>query len=162
MRRNRLKLALLFLGLIFIFYGCIPAASENGSYYVRTVIDGDTVILTNGKHLRYIGIDTPESRKKISGTWVFNPEPYAVVACELNKSMVEGKKVRLEFDKEPTDKYGRWLAYVFVNDKMINEELLRHGYATVYTIPPNVKYVNRFSVAEDTAKKKKMGLWSLK
>jgi len=94
-------------------------------YLVRNVIDGDTVILSSGKHVRYIGIDTPETRKKIGSSWQYAPEKYAEEAKNYNWNLVYARKVRLEFDDEKEDKYGRWLAYVYVDGIMVNTELLR-------------------------------------
>lgn len=145
---------------VSLFFGCANSSKDNVFYYVRSVVDGDTIILSNNKHLRYIGINSPELREKINNKWVYNPSPYAVDALNLNKELVEGKKVKLEFDKEITDRYGRWLAYVFINDKMVNEELLRNGYATVYIHRPNTRYLDRLKAAEQEAKENKRGIWS--
>ena len=150
----------ILLVALFLSSGCARSISENGFYYVYRVVDGDTIILANAGNIRYIGIDTPELRKKVAGEWVWSPQPYAVEALNLNKRLVDGKKIRLEFDNERLDRYGRRLAYVFVDDKMVNEELLRYGYATVYTRQPNMKYLNRLLAAEQQAKKEKRGIWS--
>ena len=82
--------------------------------------------------MRYIGIDTPES--------VEPGEPVECFGCEashFNERLVEGEKVRLVFDAERRDVYGRLLAYVYVGDVFVNAELVRAGYATTLTIPPN-------------------------
>lgn len=148
--------------LLFLLVSCAPLSAKDGSYYVYSVIDGDTVILANKEHLRYIGIDTPELRKRESGVWVWRPQPYALQAYELNKKLVEGKSVRLEFDKETKDRYGRWLAYVFIDGKFVNEELLRRGYATVFIKQPNTKYLESLLAAEREARQNKRGIWSEK
>ena len=158
---KNLKFIILLLS-IFLFSGCGRISTEGGFYSVYTVIDGDTIILTNARNVRYIGIDTPESRKRVRGEWVYDPEPYAVEAYNLNRRLVEGKKIRLEFDKEITDRYDRWLAYVFVDGKMVNEELLRYGYARVYAFAPNTKYLDSLTAAEKEAKENKRGLWSVR
>ena len=156
---RNLKILILITAL-FLSSGCTRSVNENGFYYVHTVVDGDTIKLANAENVRYIGIDTPELRKKVAGEWAWSPQPYAVEALNLNKRLVDGKKIRLEFDNERLDRYGRWLAYVFVDDKMVNEELLRYGCATVYTRQPNMKYLNRLLAAEQQAKKEKRGIWS--
>lgn len=156
---KNLKLIVLLLP-IFLLSGCARIVTEGGFYSVYAALDGDTIILTNAENVRYIGIDTPELRKKIAGEWVWSPQPYAVEAYNLNRRFVEGKRVRLEFDKESTDRYGRWLAYIFVDGKMVNEELLRYGYATVYTRPPNTKYLDRLIAVEKEARENGTGLWS--
>lgn len=73
-----------------------------------------------------------------------------------------GKYVELEKDISETDKYGRLLRYVWFEGKMINEELIRQGYAQVLTIPPDVKYADRFTKAEIYAKENNLGLWKNK
>ncbi len=127
--------------------------------YVLRVIDGDTVELSNGQMLRYIGIDTPEVHDKIGSTWSYNPRPYGKEAMEFNRKLVGGKKIRLEFDVQKKDKYNRLLAYVYVEDKMINLEMIKKGYAMIYTFPPNVKYVEEFLKAQRFARENKEGLW---
>lgn len=126
---------------------------------VDHVIDGDTVALTDGRHVRYIGIDTPETRRRIGDRWIEDPQPFSREAKALNQALVEGQPVRLEYDVQPRDKYGRTLAYVYVDDLMVNEELLRQGYAKLLTIPPNVKYVDRFRAVMLEAREARRGVW---
>ena len=125
------------------------------------VIDGDTVELSDGRHVRYIGIDTPEVRRHEGTQWVVDPEPYAREATEANRRLVEGKPVRLEYDVETHDRYGRLLAYVYVGDVMVNAKLMEDGYAQPMTIPPNVKYVERFKQLASEARQQRRGLWGL-
>ncbi len=152
----------IFLITSLLATGCIkngPAAKQDG-YFVRNVIDGDTIKLADGRSVRYIGIDTPEAMKRRGKNWEFDPEPYAVAAKEYNRELVSGKRVRLEYDVEKQDKYGRWLAYVHVDDNvMINSELLRQGLAVLYTFPPNVKYMDLLLEAQNEARRNKRGLW---
>jgi micrococcal nuclease len=126
---------------------------------VIQVIDGDTIKLANGKLLRYIGIDTPEVRIKKQNRFVYAPQPYAIEAKELNKKLVENKFVKVEFDVEKTDVYGRLLGYCFVGNTFINTKLLGEGYAVLYTMPPNVKYVDAFIEAQKNARTARRGLW---
>ena len=156
----KIKPYFLIVFLLFLLSGCAKRGNS-AVFYVSKVIDGDTIQLSNGRHVRYIGIDTPEVREKRGGEWVYQPEEYAIEAKEFNRKLVEGKEVRLEFDLVRFDKYKRWLAYVFIDDKMANEELLRGGYATLYTYPPNVKYVDRFVAAQQEARQGKRGLWKV-
>lgn len=100
------------------------------------------------RSLRYIGVDSPE----------YN-EPYYQAAKALNKSLVYGKRVRLEFDQERVDKYKRLLAYVYVGDVFVNAELVRRGYARTYTIGRNIRYRNLFRQLEKQAKQKRLGIW---
>ncbi|MFH1878333.1 MAG: thermonuclease family protein [Candidatus Omnitrophota bacterium] len=88
------------------------------------------------------------------------PEPFAVDAKKYNAELVEGKTVRLEFDIEKEDQYKRWLAYVYVDDIMVNRELLKKGYAYVYTFPPNIRYLASFVKAQEKALSEKAGIWA--
>ena len=94
----QLIFCLLFLSLtIFPFYN--PAhATEIFDATVQKVIDGDTIRLSDGRIIRYLGINAPELRKKVGDLWVYSPEPFAEEAARLNKKLVEGKKVRIEID----------------------------------------------------------------
>ncbi len=127
--------------------------------YVTKVIDGDTIELSSGESVRYIGIDTPELRENIGSQWFYKPRPYAEEAKEFNRILVEGKRVRLEFDVQKRDKYNRLLAYIYIDRKMANLEMVKKGYAMIYTYPPNVKYVGEFVGAQQYARENKKGLW---
>ncbi|MFH1305453.1 MAG: thermonuclease family protein [Candidatus Omnitrophota bacterium] len=142
--------------------GCARQSSAaQAEYIVKKVIDGDTIELSNGSRVRYIGIDTPEVRKREGTGWKYAPEPYALKAKTENNELVAGKKVKLEFDAEKEDKYGRLLAYVYVDGKMVNAELLRRGCASVYMIPPNTKHLALLTAAQEEAKRAKRGIWQL-
>jgi len=133
--------------------------SAHGYYNVSRVVDGDTIELSNGETVRYIGIDTPEVREKDGSGWIYNPMPFAEKAKDLNRKLVEGKSVKLELDVQKKDKYKRLLAYVYIEDKMVNIEMVRQGLAMIYTYPPNVKYSQRFLDAQREAMDNKRGLW---
>ena len=121
---------------------------------VTRVIDGDTIQIEGGKKVRYIGIDTPETVDPRKPVQCFGYE-----ASNKNKELVGGKKVRLEKDVSETDKYGRLLRYVWVGDILVNDYLVRQGYAQSYTYPPDVKYQNQFLEAQKEARKNNRGLW---
>lgn len=124
---------------------------------VARIVDGDTIeVLVNGSrdHVRYIGIDTPES--VVPGEPV---ECYGHQAADANARLVEGETVRLAFDAERRDPYGRLLAYVYVGDLMVNAELVRRGFATTLTIPPNDSHAARFARLERRAGAAGRGLW---
>lgn len=128
---------------------------ENGTYLVTRVIDGDTIEIEGGQHVRYIGIDTPETvdpRKPV--------QCFGVEASNKNKELVSGKRVRLEKDVSETDQYGRLLRYVYVGDTFVNLELIKQGYAHASSYPPDVKYQNQFTDAQRQAKEQNRGLWS--
>lgn len=143
---------LFFLILVVLYY--VLSQQTPGEYLVVKVIDGDTIELSNGEKVRYIGIDTPELHHPQRSVEYFAREVY-----EANRRLVEGKKVRLEFDVEKRDRYGRLLAYVYVDGVMVNEWLVANGYAQVATFPPNVKYADRFLKLEKEARRLKLGLW---
>ena len=91
-------------------------------------------------------------------------QPFAKAATELNAILVDGREVRLEYDEERADRFGRTLAYVYVTDwdveVFVNEYLVKVGYAKVATYPPNVKYRDQFIAAEWRARNMMRGVWS--
>jgi micrococcal nuclease len=127
---------------------------------VKRVIDGDTIELDNGTRVRYIGVDTPELRRRINGQWAYRPQRLAEEAREFNQRLVEGKRVRLEYDEERTDRYQRELAYVYVRGLFVNAELIRSGYARVVLHPPNLKYSTIFLRLQQEAKNQQKGVWA--
>jgi len=141
---------------VFFFTSC----TDYNNISVIEVIDGDTIRLSNNKVLRYIGIDTPESRIKEGSEFIYDPQPFSVQAAQKNKDLVLGKKIRVEFDLVKTDKYGRLLGYCFYDGMMVNEELLKNGLAVLMTIPPNIKYTDRFIKAQTDARNQGRGLWA--
>ena len=131
---------------------------KTGSAHVMRAVDGDTIeVRFDGatEDVRYIGVDTPETVKPGAPVECYGPE-----AHEFNARLVEGHDVRLEFDAERRDVYGRLLAYVRVGDEFVNAELVRRGYATTLTIPPNDRYAGQFARLEREASAKGSGLWS--
>jgi|SRR5215208_3001981 len=144
--------------------GCSAPAAErpgNGTAVrVARVVDGDTirVELPSGEEaVRYIGIDTPESVKP--GAPV---ECFAKRASAFNERLVAGERVRIVRDVEERDRYGRLLAYVYrARDGLfVNAELVRRGYATVATFPPNVAHEGEFRRLARRARMSGRGLWS--
>ncbi len=122
---------------------------------VRKVIDGDTIEVSGGERVRLIGIDTPET--------VHPSEPvgcYGPAASSFTERMLEGQTVRLGYDVERTDQYGRTLAYVFASGLFFNETLVRRGYAKVATYPPNIRHSKLFAQLEREAREAGRGLWS--
>ena len=123
---------------------------------VIDVIDGDTIsVLLAGQveSVRYIGIDTPEPYRDQK------PACFSSEASERNRSLVAGKKVSLVADEEDRDRFDRLLRYVYVDGKFVNDLLVREGYATTLSIPPNTKYWEQFAQAEDNAEENSLGLW---
>ena len=104
--------------------------------------------------VRLIGIDTPET--------VDPSQPvgcYGKAASNFTTERLTGERVRLEFDVEHKDRYGRTLAYVWIGGRLFNEVLVQEGFASVSTYPPNVKYVDRFLAAQRVAREHERGLW---
>lgn len=127
-------IALTLIWLLFSLPQQLNAADTG--YQVKWVVDGDTVVLTNGQNVRYIGINAPELEHDGHPA-----EPFAEEAKRFNALLVNVKEVRLEFDWERTDQYGRTLAYVFLrNGTLVNAEMLSHGYAYLLYHQQNRKY----------------------
>ncbi len=122
---------------------------------VEKVIDGDTIVLDDSRVLRYIGIDTPELRDRMGRV-----ECFALQAKKANEKLVAGKQVRLEKDVSETDKYGRILRYVYVDDIFVNEYLVKEGYARAVSFPPDIKYQDILREAERYARENNKGLWN--
>lgn len=122
---------------------------------VTRVIDGDTIEIEGGERVRYIGIDTPETvdpRKTV--------QCFGVEASKKNKELVDGKMVRMEKDITDRDKYNRLLRYVWLGDTLVNLALVQEGFAHSYSYPPDIKYQDKFVVAERQAREAKLGLWN--
>ncbi|MCX6813137.1 MAG: thermonuclease family protein [Candidatus Azambacteria bacterium] len=122
---------------------------------VVRVVDGDTIEIEGGEKVRYIGIDTPETvdpRKSV--------QCFGVEASKKNKEMVEGKMVRLEKDITDRDKYNRLLRYIWIDDVLVNLELVNQGFAYSYSYPPDIKYQDQIVKAQQEAKDASRGLWS--
>lgn len=139
---------------------------------VRRVVDGDTfVIFVDGREekVRLIGVDTPESRanekagkdSKRSGKDLQSIMAQGKQAKQFVEKLVPaGTSVRIEIDVQKRDKYGRMLAYLYLPDgRMVNEEIIKAGFASPMTYPPNVKHEARFRLAYQKARENKVGLW---
>lgn len=140
--------------------------------HIVKIVDGDTfVIRYEGKEekIRLIGIDTPESRANVKAgkdASRSGKDVEAIVSQGRSaKRFVEtliatGTPVRVELDVQHRDKYGRLLGYIYLEDgRMLNEEIIKAGYASPMTYPPNVKYEKRFRTAYQWARDNKKGLW---
>jgi len=137
-----------------------PEALAEGVYPVARVVDGDTLLLANQARIRLIGVNTPETVKRNHPVEPFGPE-----ASEFTKRFIaQGDwAVRLEFDRERVDKYGRFLAYVWVDNRFLNEELARAGLARVETqYHYSAAMKKRFLAAQAEAKAAQRGIWSLR
>lgn len=164
--KKLIPLVLVSFVLILAFYLVVKAQVKNEvpnsssspvkSYSAKVVkvVDGDTLILSNGEKIRLIGVDTPEIAHPLKPIQYFAKE-----AGSFTKKMVEGKKVRLEFDRQERGKYDRLLAYVYLKDgTFLNAEIIKQGYGFAYTKFP-FKYLEEFKQHEKEAEKNKRGLW---
>lgn len=170
---KRLSTLLVFVSLSLNFLSCnigsdsVKEASENiadispGLSKVTKVVDGDTFWVNDRGvriKIRLIGIDSPESRnafKKRVGYFGKEAKVY------LNNLLMD-KLVRLEYDVDRTDQYGRTLAYVYLQDEtFVNADLVRKGYAVIMTVPPNVKFAEEFVKLQQDARENRRGLWGL-
>lgn len=133
---------------------------------VVRIIDGDTFVARIGNstdRIRLLGVDTPEATTKV--------ESYGREATAFARRYLDGKRIWLEYDVEPRDRYGRHLAYAWlappssrslveIRTKMLNAILLAEGYAQLLTIPPNVRYVEVFRALQSEAREQGKGLWA--
>lgn len=118
---------------------------------VAHISDGDSFRCSDGRRVRLIGIDSPESQQ----------QPYGARAREALLALLPvGTSARLEEDVVARDQYGRQLAYVWTGSTLVNEVMVRNGWATLYTVPPNLKYVDRLTRAQSEARAGGAGLWS--
>lgn len=137
---------------------CLLRPAENAAgpeYYmerarVSLVIDGDTIELEDGRRVRYLGIDTPESG-----------EPYYEEATAKNAELVEGKLVELQPGNRDMDEYGRLLRYVYVDGVFVNAELVAQGYAEAYIFDPDDRFSQVLVQLEQYARMRNKGLWGL-
>ena len=122
-----------------------------GSCTIHRISDGDGFRCTDGRRVRLIGIDSPELEQR----------PFGAQAQQALLLLLPlGATVRLETDASQMDHYGRELAYVWTGDTLVNEAMVRDGWAVIYTVPPNVKYAERLARAQKEARTRGAGLWS--
>lgn len=131
----------------------LTEATENP--VIERVIDGDTIALADGRRVRYLGLNAPEKS-----------QCFAREATAENERLLKDKRVRLEKDVTNRDKSGRLLRYVFAADEsgrevFVNDYLLRHGFARVLNIPPDLSYEGQFNGASGDAKFQERGLWGM-
>ncbi len=153
-------LAVVVLAALRWFFGdSVPPPTANlpeGDYRVERVVDGDTLLVDRLGRVRLQGINAPESVKPDSPV-----EPWGPEASAFTKQFLAQGQVRLQFDRERVDQYGRTLAYAWVGDKLLNEELIRAGLARAemqYHYSSAMK--SRFRKAQDEARAAQRGVWS--
>jgi len=159
-----MQIRILLILLLVLHHSVSLAAGDKKHgkeyYRVRKVVDGDTFWIDDGSEkgvkVRLIGVDAPESRNTGTKEIAY----FGKESTDYLTKLIGGKKVRLEYDADRYDKYGRTLAYVYLEDgTFINSKLVRDGYANVMTIPPNVKYAGTFLKMERKARNQKRGMW---
>ena len=134
-------------------------SSNKKLYLVKRVVDGDTFVVNfdgTDEKVRLIGVDTPESVHKDKS----KNTKEGKIASNYTTEKIQNKQVELEFDVQQRDKYGRILAYVYIDGNMLNKMLLEDGMAKLATYPPNVKYVEDFKKLQAEARKNNVGFWN--
>jgi len=158
----------IFILSVFLCISCETATQSTHKLHapvffpVKKIVDGDTFWADDGTakgiKIRLIGIDAPESKRSFKKEiGVYGKESKAYLS-----QLLKGRKVRLEYDLDPKDQYGRTLAYVYLEDgTFVNADLIKNGFATLLTIPPNVKFADHFYELQQEARKTKKGLWNI-
>ncbi|MEW6187916.1 MAG: thermonuclease family protein [Thermodesulfobacteriota bacterium] len=140
---------------VFIFLFLFSPLFAGEKALVTGVIDGDTIVISSGRHVRYLSIDTPEKGKDGAPDEFLAREAY-----EYNRRLVLKKEVRLEYGPEKEDKFERRLAYVLLeNGLCVNAELLRKGLAYVLYQGPQMERFEEFLAIQREAIKEKRGIW---
>ncbi len=164
-----IKNFLLVLLFLILFSSSLLGQDPNFSYpytfskkaFVSRVIDGDTFVLSDSQHVRILGVDCPEIARQNKPA-----ESFAKEASEKTKSLVEHKTVKLTFDGRAFDIFGRLLAYVWLTDSkgkdsvFVQAELLKNGFARISYYTKEKRYYSLFYNLRNTARKKKLGIWS--
>lgn len=140
--KNTLLISLFFIGLILLNYHYLDTKLQDyliqqESIHIDRVIDGDTIV-SNKTHIRMLGMNAPETTKK---------EKYSEEAKEFLNDLILNKTVQLEFGKQRTDRYKRTLAYIYLNGKNINLELVENGLANFYFPEGKDRHYNEFKQA---------------
>ena len=136
-----------------------PEVLSPGPASLAEVIDGDTLRLTNRARIRLLGVDTPEIHHDDPS---LPADPLALEARDFVVALTRERPIRLEFDRERIDRYGRFLAYVWVGDQLLNEELLRAGLARgLFEYPYSEQKKRRFRAAQAEAQAARRGIWAI-
>jgi micrococcal nuclease len=155
---------LLVVALLSAFFNPPDSAVTSGEFeYVQRVVDGDTLLLGTGERVRLIGVDTPESVRPNTPVQRFGKE-----AADFTRRMVEGKRVRLEYDQanaanghKDNTQQKRTLAYVFLEDgTLLNAEIIKQGYGHALTRYPFSR-MEEFRRLEREAREQRRGLWAI-
>jgi micrococcal nuclease len=152
---RKIKQIFRVMPFIIVVLACVFQASADDYISVRRVYDGDTILLENGMHVRYIGINAPEIAHQDKPGEPFGPE-----ALAFNEKIVLSGPVRIQGDQEASDQYSRRLAYVFLQDgTFVNREIVRKGLAYVLYKPLNATYDAELLKSQQEAMKAGKGMW---
>ncbi len=156
----------LLAGALFVFWLPLvlaakpPAGAPTESVQVRHALDGDSLLLTDGRQVRLIGVNTPEIHPSTDKHKRVASQPLAREAARFTGARVDGQRVTLHFERERTDRHKRLLAHVSLSDgTRLEEALLREGLGWLVAIPPNVAELPRLQAAEDEARLARRGVW---
>ena len=162
MRRRTPKVRRFLLGLLLaasasLAQAACPAAPDSAETGIRRVIDGDTLVLADGRHVRFIGINAMELGHDGSAD-----QPYAAAARDRLKQLIAagGGTLRVESGSEAYDEHGRTLAYLFAGSQDLGLELIREGLAVVVAVPPDLEHLACYQDAEAQARNQHRGIWS--
>ncbi len=145
--------------VVFLYYGLYNNSRELATFV--ECIDGDTAwFMVHGKKekVRFLGIDAPEVAHEDSDAEYYGDESKEMTCTLLN----EATNISLEYDSKSDlyDKYHRLLAWVFIDDKLLNEMLVADGYASVRYIYQEYRYVDRLCDVQEKAYQQRVGIWS--
>jgi len=162
MRRRTPKVRRFLLGLLLaasasLAQATCPAPPDSAETGIRRVIDGDTLVLADGRHVRFIGIDAMEL-----GHDGRQDQAYAAAARDRLKRLISqgGGKLRLRIGSEAYDEHGRTLAYLFVGNRDLGLQLIREGLAVLVAVPPDLAHLPCYQDAEAQARNHHLGIWS--
>ncbi len=159
--RRALLASALFVFCFPLALAKTPAGAPTEFVQVRHALDGDSLLLADGRQVRLIGVNTPEIHPSADKLKRVAPQPLAREATRFTAARVNGQRVTLHFERERTDRYKRLLAHVTLADGThLEEALLREGFGWMVAIPPNVAELSRLQAAEDEARLAKRGVWS--
>jgi micrococcal nuclease len=160
LRTPGMKIPGVFLCLLFAFAPCVSAdcgQAKGALFEVVRVVDGDTLRLMDGRSVRVIGVNAPEIKRGNKPG-----QPLGVAARAATQSFIDaaGGKVRLGYEREQTDRYGRLLAHVYnTHGRSLGHHLLRQGLVFAVAVPPNVALASCLYKAQDEARQKRLGIW---
>jgi micrococcal nuclease len=153
--KRRFLLLSLGMAIAFLFLQSLPAPASEWAR-VRWVEDGDTIVLEDGRRVRYIGINAPEVAHEDR-----RAEPFGNAAKAFNKQRVDSRQIKLAFDLGRYDQYNRLLAYVYLADgTFLNAAILEAGYAYFLPTPPNLKYSSVLLSSQRQAMALRKGIWN--